>query len=374
MAQGDTPLALALKARIRTGGPISVAEYMRACLTDPEHGYYAKRPAIGAAGDFITAPEISQIFGEIIGLWSAVVWEQMGRPAPRLVELGPGRGTLMRDVLRTTRRIAEFHAALTVDLVESNATLRAMQQDALRDETVPIRWHDSANALTRSAGGGGTILLANEFLDALPVEQLVFSEGEWWVRGVTLLGTDDFAFCTMDPAPQPPSLVSASPEDGDVFETRTGTAHLMRTIADRLAKAGPFAALLIDYGHDEPGIGDTLQAVQQQKYVSLFEAPGLCDLSAHVDFAAVAAEARSAGLAVDGPVSQGEFLGALGALERASQLMAANPDKAAAIEAAAARLMSPNGMGSRFKAIGLRSAELPVLPGLVRLDNAGQPA
>lgn len=374
-AADDTPLARALKARIRSGGPISVADYMSACLNDPEHGYYSTQTAIGAAGDFITAPEISQIFGEIVGLWAAVVWEQMGRPpAVRLIELGPGRGTLMRDMLRATRRVAGFQDTLTVDLVESNATLRAIQQEALRGEAVPIRWHDSADAATTKAGKGATIVLANEFLDALPVEQFVFRAGRWHGRGVGLSTAGAFEFRVLDAAEGVAPDIVAEPRDGDILEARPDAGTLVRLLASEFGNRGPLAALFIDYGHVRPDVGDTLQAVRQQKHVSPFAAPGLCDLSAHVDFDAVFREGIRAGLAADGPVAQAAFLGSLGALERASRLMAANPGKAAAIETGVVRLMAPNGMGSRFKVLGLRSVDLPPLPGFATLDNAEAPA
>lgn len=379
-AQGDIPLALALKARIRESGPISVADYVGACLNDAEHGYYSTRPAIGVGGDFITAPEISQIFGEIVGLWTAVVWQQMGSPSRlRLVELGPGRATLMRDVLRTTRRVDGLHAALAVDLVESNATLRDVQQQALQGETVQIRWHESVDAFAASAdaarGDGATIMLANEFLDALPVEQAIFTGGRWHRRGVRLSAAGVFEFCALDAVANVSADAVTDPQEGDVFETRPAVAKLVTQLANSAAsQGGPLAALFIDYGHARSAAGDTLQAVRQQKYVSPFETPGLADLSAHVDFEAFGHDAGRAGLAVDGPASQGVFLGSLGALERASRLMTANPDKAPAIEADIARLMSPNGMGSRFKAIGLRYGDLPELPGFDVLDNTGRPA
>lgn len=367
-ARGETPLAAKLKARIRREGGMSVASFMSACLHDPEHGYYRRRPAIGAGGDFVTAPEISQAFGELIGLWGAVVWQQMGTPARlNLVELGPGRGTMMRDALRAARIVAGFREALAVHLVDSNATLREAQAATLSDGGVPLHFHDAAETLT-SAGQvpeGPTLILANEFLDALPVDQLTFVAGQWR-RRVVALGEGGDEFCFMpDTAGRavPASLpTDRAPGEGDILET-CAQHDVVAEILGARAGSGPLAALFIDYGHAATGFGDTLQGVAGQAHVSPFAAPGEADLSADVDFQHFAAACREAGLAVDGPIAQAELLGRLGIVERASRLMAANPARAAEIEAGVARLMAPNGMGSRFLALGVRSRDLPALPG-----------
>lgn len=359
-----TPLALKLKARIARDGPIGVADYMQACLSDPEHGYYRRQPAIGAAGDFVTAPEISQVFGELIGLWCAVVWQQMGAP-PRvnLIELGPGRGTLMRDALRATRIVPGFRDALSVHLVDSNATLREMQTRTLEDAGAPLTFHDDAADVRFP--DGPTIVVANEFLDALPVDQFVFAEGRWCPRAVTV-SDDQFQFVP-DPAagPAAPAVPRGlTPQEGDIFEVCARHALYADTLLATCAARGPLAALFIDYGHASTGFGDTLQGVAGQAHVSPFHAPGETDLSAQVDFQHFADACRAAGLAVDGPVPQGEFLGRLGIIERASRLMSANPAEAAKIEAGVARLIAPSSMGSHFLAIGVRSAALAPLPGL----------
>jgi len=361
----DTPLATKLKARIVRDGPIGVAHYMETCLGDPEHGYYRRRPAIGAAGDFVTAPEISQVFGELIGLWCAVVWQQMGSP-PRLnlVELGPGRGTLMRDALRATRVVPGFRNALSVHLVDSNATLRETQATTLADAGVPLTFHDDAQ--DARLPDGPTLLVANEFLDALPVAQSVFVGGQWCMRHVTLADDGGFAFVA-DAASGPAPVATPSgsaPQEGDVLEICAGHARLAETLLAPLAARGALAALFIDYGHTATAFGDTLQGVAGQTHVSPFHAPGETDLSAQVDFEHFAAACRGAGLSTDGPSPQAEFLGRLGLIERASRLMAANPLRAAEIEAGALRLMQPSGMGSRFLALGVRSREVPALPGL----------
>jgi NADH dehydrogenase [ubiquinone] 1 alpha subcomplex assembly factor 7 len=366
-ASRTTPLAAKLAARIRKEGPVSVADYMRACLADPEHGYYRKSAAIGRGGDFITAPEISQVFGELIGLWCAVVWQSLGAPSSvRLMELGPGRGTLMRDALRAARADPAFRAALDVHLIESNATLESSQRASLAGEALPIRW--SADIERREAPAP-TIVIANEFLDTLPVAQWVFREGRWHQRCVGLGELDALCFTAgeADDAVSTGRLARA-PQDGDILESRTVA---LAGWASKLARCGaPLAALFIDYGHLRPAIGDTLQAVATHRYDDPLRAPGEADLSAQVDFAGVAEAMRDSGFACDGPVPQGRFLSALGIVERASRLMAVNPLKAATIEAGVARLLAPSGMGTRFCVLGVRSKGVAPLPGFEPVDIA----
>jgi NADH dehydrogenase [ubiquinone] 1 alpha subcomplex assembly factor 7 len=357
-----TPLAARLAARIARDGPIGVAAFMEACLNDPEHGYYRTRDAIGRAGDFITAPEISQAFGELIGLWCAVVWQQMGAPATlRLVELGPGRGSLMRDALRAARAAPDFRKALAVHLVETNASLEAQQRAVLQDADAATTWSDDLGAVPR---GAPTIVIANEFLDTLPIAQWVLRNGHWHERSVGLDGAGRLAFVdgASDPAPRLPPALDGRAREGDIFETRD--AALERLAATLATLGAPLAALCIDYGHPAQAYGDTLQAVRRHHYDDPLAAPGEADLTAQVDFAAVASAMQRCGLASDGPTTQAQFLGALGIAERASRLMAANPEKAARIETDVARLMAPGGMGTRFHAIGVRSANLAPLPGL----------
>jgi SAM-dependent MidA family methyltransferase len=372
----ETPLAACLKRRIQSSGPIGIRDYMTACLYDGEHGYYRTRPAIGRGGDFVTAPEISQVFGELIGLWSAVVWQQMGSPARfALIELGPGRGTLMRDALRATRRVPGFHAAATVVLVETSETLEREQRRTLADLSVAIRWLRAADI--RSSADLGrlpTILIANEVLDCEPRDQLVLTETGWVRRLVGLDGAGRLAFCDGEPAEgttahsaRRVARIFPHARPGAVFEPSERHWSL-DLLAGRSA-----AALYIDYGHVQPMLGDTLQAVRGHRFEHPLASPGEADLTMQVDFARHAAIAASQPepLAVGGPVSQAEFLGALGIVERASRLMAANPDQAASIEAGVARLMQPTGMGGRFKVLGLRSRHLPALPGLPALDSPG---
>jgi SAM-dependent MidA family methyltransferase len=362
-----TPLAEELVARIKREGPISVAAFMEACLHHPVHGYYRKRLAIGRTGDFITAPEISQTFGELIGLWCAVVWRQMGEPGTlRLVELGPGRGTLLRDALRAARAVPAFRKALDVRLVETDAALAAEQRATLQREAVAVTWSKEIDAAAREASP--TILIANEFLDTLPVAQWVLRKGRWHARCVGLDGEGQLTFLdgAVESAPHLPPEIEASAAEGDIFEAREAA---LETWSAKLAALGvPLAALFIDYGHRRPSCGDTLQAVRAHRYEDALAAPGEADLTAQVDFAGIAAAMERNGLACDGPVTQSEFLGALGIVERASRLMAANPEKAARIEGEVARLMAPGGMGTRFLVIGTRTPTLPPLPGLGAVD------
>ena len=356
-----TPLAEKLAARIARDGPISVADFMQACLYDPEHGYYRTRAAIGGAGDFVTAPEISQAFGELIGLWCAVVWQQMGAPSRcRLVELGPGRGTLMRDALRAARAVPEFRGALTVHLVETNAALEDEQRATLSDTDVAMSWHADMRAIERAAP---TIVIANEFLDTLPVDQWVRRADAWRRRcvGVDAQGQLAFVDGASDGTPPLPFEQQDTVREGDVVESRDG--RLRQLGADVAALGAPLAALFIDYGHRLPAPGDTLQAVRAHRYDDPLAAPGESDLTAQVDFAAAASAMQRAGLACDGPITQAELLGRLGIAERASRLMAANPGQAARIESDVARLMAPGGMGTRFHAMGVRSRGLATLPG-----------
>jgi SAM-dependent MidA family methyltransferase len=362
----STPLARKLACRIAEHGPIGIADYIEACLHDPEHGYYRRQLAIGRAGDFVTAPEISQVFGELIGLWCAVVWQQMGSPERlRLIELGPGRGTLMRDALRAMRLVPALNAALTVTLVESNQTLEHVQRQTLAAESVAITW-----ARTIPAGDTPVIVIANEFVDTLPAAQWVFRGGTWHMRCVGVDAGGALAF--VDGPPISGAIIPVelpAPNEGEVYQP---PAAALAELAHALAAAGePCAGLLIDYGHDRPSFGDTLQAVVAHRYTDPLAAPGEADLSLQVDFAALAAALHATVLAGDGPVAQGEFLGRLGIVERASRLMAANPAKAAEIEASVARLIAPQGMGSRFRVLGFRSPALPPLPGLAPVDMPG---
>jgi NADH dehydrogenase [ubiquinone] 1 alpha subcomplex assembly factor 7 len=352
-----TPLGVELARRIERDGPLPVAEYMQRCLLDPQHGYYRTQTAIGAAGDFITAPEISQMFGELIGLWAAQVWMTMGSPARvRLVELGPGRGTLMADALRATAKVApEFHAAIDLHLVEANPRLRERQAEALA--AARPHWHDAFD----SVPDGPAVVIANEFFDALPVRQIVRIGGEWRERVVDhAKGRFVFAAGTAASAPRAPL---ADAPDGSVVETSPAGEAVAAAISTRLARTGG-AALIIDYGPGAPGVGDTLQAVRAHRKVDPLAEPGLADLTAHVDFAGLARAGRGAGAEAYGPLPQGTLLHRLGIAARAATLLRnATPQQARDVDAGVRRLIEPDEMGTLFKALALAHPDLPVPPG-----------
>lgn len=371
-----TPLARVIKDRIRQTGPISISEYHDLCLNHPAHGYYRSKRAIGADADFITAPEISQVFGEIIGLWSAVTWQQMGSPQRfRLIELGPGRGSLIQDALRAATRVPHFRDAASVCLVEQNEALRNLQRQALSAIEPGASWFATIEDLGNSAGnedkgGGPAIIIANEFLDVLPVDQFVRSESGWRARQVSVDEHGGLVFATGNAVDDHKlggvgllgltiGQGDAPEQPGSILTVAPGLSDILREI---LRPWSPVGALFIDYGHEYANCGDTLQAMRNHAYEHPLTSPGDADLTALVDFARFR-QSVSGSYAVDGPISQASFLGRLGAVERASRLMAANPSRASSIEAGVARLLAPNGMGSRFKAVAVRSLELPVLPG-----------
>jgi NADH dehydrogenase [ubiquinone] 1 alpha subcomplex assembly factor 7 len=362
-ARRDTPLALKLKERIQRDGPIRIDQYLEACLYDASHGYYVNKAAIGAKADFITAPEISQTFGELIGLWCVATWQQMGSPAAfNLVEFGPGRGTLMRDALRATRLRPEIRNAARVVLIETNATLKDAQRELLSGEDVPVSW--CGKLVYANEPELPAIILANEFLDTEPIEQFVRSNTGWSIRTVGLDASGNLVFqtgpeCDESTASDLDRRFSAA-RPGDICEVHSPAHDFGAAI---LSLPSRFAALMFDYGHMQSAPGDTLQAIRGHRYEHPLTSPGEADVTAQVDFAQISETFNSSRTAIDGPITQAEFLGRLGIIERASKLMSANPAKAGEIEAGVARLMAPTGMGSRFKAIGVRSSGLPTLPG-----------
>lgn len=350
------PLGRRLADRIARDGPITVAEYMAITLTDPEHGYYRRANPLGAAGDFTTAPEISQLFGELIGAWLIDCWDQGGGPATvRLVELGPGRGTLMADILRIGRHRPDWLAAVDLHLVEINPTLRAAQARTLSGYRPS--WHDTLSTVP----DGPVLLVANEFFDALPVRQLVFWDGAWRERLVDWSEAAGFHYVL---STGPSSLSMLVPgglpvKQGSLYELSPSAIAAGAEIARRIASQGG-AALIVDYGREQPALGDTLQAVRAHRMVSVLDEPGDADLSAHVDFAALRQVAAEAGAAVFGPVSQSSFLSRLGIGLRRERLRAvASARVAASVDRAVARLIDPAMMGELFKVLALLS------PGIV---------
>ncbi len=345
-----TPLARLLARRIAVEGPITVAAFMADALGHPDHGYYVTRDPLGAGGDFTTAPEISQMFGELIGLWAADAWARIGAPDPvRLVELGPGRGTLMADALRAARMVPAFRAAVRVHLVETSPVLRARQAATLAGAD-PI-WH----ADLATVPPGPAIVIANEFFDALPVRQFVRGPGGWHERRVT--ATDAGFALALDPLSSAAAVLVPEPVRlgaplGAVAEVSLAGRAIARTLGERIVRDGG-VAIVVDYGHDRPGAGDTLQALRGHRPVPPLEAPGDADLTAHVCFASLAAAAVETGAAVHGPVGQGAFLEALGIRQRADALARSAPERAAAILSARDRLIGADAMGTLFRVLAL---------------------
>lgn len=365
-----TPLAQELTRLIRDEGPLGVSRYMALCLGHPRHGYYMKQDPFGAAGDFTTAPEISQIFGELIGLWAATVWRMMGEPAAiRLVELGPGRGTLMQDMLRAGRVLPGFREALTVHLVETSPVLRARQKATLAASGTVPHWHERID----QALEGPAIIIANEFLDALPLDQFVLTPEGWRERLVGLDGEGRLAFGL---AAEPEGEIVRAAPQGSVLEQPLAALETVGAVARHVVAEGG-AGLFIDYGAAQTGFGDTLQAMRQHGFVDPLAEPGDADLTVHVDFVRMAQAGFSAGAAVHGPATQRDFLLALGLEQRVAALSRrAMPEQAAMLAAGANRLVeagSATEMGQLFKVLALAGPQLPLLPGfdLHRLPEQG---
>ena len=353
-----TPLADLLAARIAADGPMTLADYMAECLLHPRHGYYVTRDPFGAAGDFTTAPEISQMFGEILALCLAQCWLDQGRP-PRvaLTEVGPGRGTLMADMLRALRSVPGMTAAAEVHLVEASPRLRARQRQTLGDQ--PAVWHDDLTTLPDLP----LYLVANEFFDALPIRQFVRAGPAWAERQVGLRDG------RLTPGLAPPLPLAAlahrlsDTRDGDIVETCPALPAIAAAIASRIARRGG-VALVIDYGGWR-ALGDTLQAVRQHRPVDPFADPGQADLTAYVDFEALARAFRAGGAAASAMTPQGVFLTRLGIGLRAETL--ARTLSAAALQshvAAHRRLTHPAEMGDLFKVIACHPADRALPPGL----------
>jgi NADH dehydrogenase [ubiquinone] 1 alpha subcomplex assembly factor 7 len=331
-------LAERLARAITLGGPIPIAQFMAAANAH----YYGSRDPLGTGGDFTTAPEISQMFGELIGAWCADLWDRAGRPAVAWVELGPGRGTLAVDALR-----AMASAGLTPDVhfVETSPTLRAAQA-----ERVPTAvWHDDLSTLPDDRP---LIVVANEFFDALPIRQIVRRGATWHER---LVACQDLLFLPIAGKLIPDEVIPDHLRDappGAIIETSPAAVAIVRDLAQRIVAQGG-AALVIDYGYEGPAVGDTLQAVKAHAYANPFEEPGERDLTAHVDFGTLGIAARASGASVAGPVGQGAFLTALGIDTRAAALSQRKPD----VEADRARLIED--MGVLFKAMAITHPDWP---------------
>jgi SAM-dependent MidA family methyltransferase len=342
-----------LAQKIEASGPISVAEYMRVANT----AYYSRADPLGADGDFITAPEISQMFGEMVGIWLSDIWLRRGRPSPcYYVELGPGRGTLAADALRTMQR---FGFEPEVHFVENSPALREKQLTA-----VPAAiFHDDVETVPTDAP---LFIVANEFFDALPIAQMIATNAGWHERVVVADHSPRFA--TM---PGPRSTDALVPKQfrmasvGSIYETCPDATAVMDTLSTRLSGQGG-AMLTIDYGYLEPALGSTLQAVQNHKYADPFSDPGHCDLTVHVNFHALSLCAQRSGLNVAGPCDQGAWLSGLGIDQRAMSLAQANPDRATEISAARSRLVARESMGALFKVMATYAKGWPEPEGFAR--------
>jgi len=341
-----------IEAEIKAQGPITIARYMALALGHADHGYYTTRDPLGVDGDFVTAPEISQMFGEIIGLWAARVWQSLGKPTPvNIVEFGPGRGTLMVDALRATKSLEDFDDATRLWLVETSPVLRAVQKKNLIQTLKTPIWCETF----ADVGDGPLIVLGNEFFDALPVRQYMCCADGWRER---LVGLENgvLAFVLADDVADQsiiPVVLQNRAEPGTVFEDQSTARAVMEAIATRLVTFGG-AALFFDYGHIQHGGGETLQAVKAHRFADVLKNPGDQDLTAHVDFEQLSEAAEKGGADVLGPLSQGVFLNRLGLSLRADRLMkTACADQSADVEAAYERLTSPEQMGAVFKVIAI---------------------
>ena len=345
-----------LADQIREHGPMTVAQYMTACLYDPQAGYYATRPALGAEGDFVTAPLVSQMFGELIGLWAVETWRAMGAPKRfLLVEAGPGDGTLISDILRAARLMPPFIDAAELWLVEVSEPLKARQKAALADAPLAPFWVKQIGDLPP---GAPVILIANELLDCLPARQFVQKAGGGWVE--KLVGLDDAGNLTF-------ALSAPAPEGGMVLEVSAAQEAFGSELGAILAREGG-AALLIDYGRSEAGFGDTFQALSSHDKVDPLAAPGEADLTVHVDFPTVLAAAEAAGCET-AIAPQGMFLKRLGIEHRAAALARSRPERGEVLQRQMNRLISPDQMGDLFKAATLYRQGEPQPPGFADIEE-----
>lgn len=359
-------LGAELARLIRAAGPITIAHYMSEALANPRLGYYTTRDPFGAEGDFITAPEVSQMFGEMVGLWCVDLWERLGRPARfHLAEAGPGRGTLIRDALRAARVQPAFTATAQLHLIEVSPTLRALQADALAGVAVGggPTWHAEFATVPDDAP---LILISNELLDALPIHQYQRTRQGWRERLVDCAGENAFRIVLAAEPPEDlrhlPAALAGAPI-GAIAEISPAAHALIEQVARRVVATGG-AALMIDIGRTESTPGETLQAVKRHAGHPVFERPGEADLAAYVDFAALVQSARAAGARTFGPTTQGAFLAALGIAARAGRLQAGKPpEQAARIDAERRRLVDADQMGALFKVVAIADPELAALAG-----------
>lgn len=356
-----TPLKIRIVELIGAVGPIPVNEYMALCLFDPRDGYYTTREPFGAAGDFVTAPEISQMFGELVAIWLYEAWGAIGRSLPvTIAEIGPGRGTLMNDMQRTLSRLdPALTAGASFAMIETSPRLTGIQKQTLAGAPGKIGWHETIDTLPPDP----LLIVGNELFDAVPIRQFIRAGAAWRERMIGLDDADELRFFAGAGSVDPTLL----PDDADntpqgaIVEVAPARAALMAAIAARAARFGG-AGLFLDYGHLRPGIGDTLQALRKHDHEDVLANPGEADLTAHVDFAALAAIVRAHGL--DAHLStQGEFLVRMGLLERAGRL-GANADGAARekIASEVERLAGPQAMGDLFKVLAILPGGITPFP------------
>jgi NADH dehydrogenase [ubiquinone] 1 alpha subcomplex assembly factor 7 len=357
-ARRTTPLGDVLARMIAADGPMAVDRFFALALGHPEHGYYMGRDPFGRAGDFITAPEVSQMFGELIGIWCAAGWQMMDAPAEwNLIELGPGRGTLMADALRACSVMPGLRDGMTVHLVEMSPELRKVQGETLRRSGVEPVWHDRLEDVP----DGPSLIIANEFFDALPVQQLQKQAGRWHERVVGLDGSGELAFgLAEDSVPDallPPWARDA--EDGAIAELSPAREAAAKEIGRRIT-SHIGAALIIDYGHARSGVGDTLQAIARHQFADVLARLGEADITSHVDFEALAAAITAEGAKAYGPVTQGEFLTKMGLRER-EEMLRKRADARARIRLSkgAQRLVAGNQMGQLFKVLAVTHPDMP---------------
>lgn len=340
-----TGLSETLHELIKENGPISIGTYMSLCLGHPQYGYYMQREAFGAQGDFITAPEISQLFGESLAIWVMLTWEKMGKPKNiQLVELGPGRGTLMSDIWRSLSAQPDLRNIVQIHLVEFSPRLQQVQQEALHG--APVTWHATIDTLPAAP----SIILANEFFDALPIEQAIFHQDDWYQRLVTSDEID--LFFTRGEILQ--GIAEDEMPEGSVFEYAPLATTVMQQLC-RFIKQHGGALLAIDYGDDAPlseRFGDTLQALRAHTMVDIFDEPGHSDLTAHVAFSSLAMIAQEENCGTEPVITQREFLTQLGIRLRAEKLAArATEEQARDLYSGLDRLIDPHQMGDLFKVL-----------------------
>lgn len=350
-----------LKDKISKEGPLSVAQYMDLCLQDPAEGYYKRRESIGPSGDFITAPEITPLFGEMIGAWILLSWDEKGRPSPfSLVELGPGRGTLMHDLLRTARVLPDFLDGCHCHLVESSPFLRNIQKETLKDfSSIPVQWHETGETLPSEHP---VFFIANEFFDALPLHQFVFTSQGWkerkigWAEEAGLRWQEDPSFESSLRVLIQEKTAFLLPSLGDCLEISPISLQWAHLLKKQLSNQGG-SGLIIDYGYGRlptQVYGDTFQAMSHHAFVSVLTSPGEVDLTAHVDFRSLKdIFAQDSSFSVDGPVSLQYFLKKMGIEQRMDFLRKKNP-LASSLEEGLRYLLNSDQMGSLFQVLGIR--------------------